>query len=244
MLELKTKINENNHQTIAKEILALQAVHSYLTTEKQSEYLKKKIMEEEQNENIRNQYVNEVIEIKENELIKKIDEKTAIEVAQINIPHDLTEIYDMFPNEREYIDEIIKQYKQLTLSMKFRERDELVRETRLYLENKNKQIIDQKIKEQEEMIKKNRELQTIEFIRRQQPEVEEEYIKNSIINEAKNRNLSDEEINNLLTEENIKLVKENIDKALQNKDINVYDGLFSNNLIFVLIPLLFLDFSC
>ena len=27
MLELKTKINENNHQTIAKEILALQAVH-------------------------------------------------------------------------------------------------------------------------------------------------------------------------------------------------------------------------
>lgn len=148
----------------------------------------------------------------------------------------------MFPNEREYIDEIIKQYKQLTLSMKFRERDELVRETRLYLENKNKQIIDQKIKEQEEMIKKNRELQTIEFIRRQQPDVEEEYIKNSIINEGKNRNLSDEEINNLLTEENIKLVKENIDKALQNKDINVYDGLFSNNLIFVLIPIAILGF--
>src|SRR5690606_10059159 len=88
MLELKTKINENNHQIIAKEILALQAVHSYLTTEKQSEYLKKKIMEEEQNENIRNQYVNEVNEIKENELIRKIDEKTAIQVAQINIPHD------------------------------------------------------------------------------------------------------------------------------------------------------------
>ena len=148
----------------------------------------------------------------------------------------------MYPDEREYIDEIIKQYKQLTLSMKFRERDELVRETRLYLENKNKQIIDQKIKEQEEMIKKNRELQTIEFIRRQQPDVEEEYIKNSIINEAKNRNLSDEEINNLLTEENIKLVKENIDKALQNKNINVYDGLFSNNLIFVLIPIVIIGF--
>ena len=41
----------------------------------------------------------------------------------------------------------------------------IVRETRLYLENKNKQIIDQKIKEQEELIKKSRELQTIEFIR-------------------------------------------------------------------------------
>src|SRR5690606_3878599 len=152
--------------------------------------LLKEIQERHQIQRVEENYVNEIIKLKQEE------EEIEKELKNINyMPLEIQELYNKYPQCRFYIDEQFEKYKQAILNLDNKLANNIINDIKKYVEQQSKYI------EDEENMKKinNQQIEErIKFINKHQHELEYQLIENDLRKKLLNEGYTDEEINFLI----------------------------------------------
>src|SRR5690606_15597621 len=180
--------------------------------------LLKEIQERDQIKRVEENYVNEIIKLKQEQELKDNEIKKELENLKY-MPLEIQELYNKYPQCRFYIDEQFKNYKQAKLNLDNKLANNIINDIKKYVEQQSKYI------EDEENIKKlnNQQIEErIKFINNNKHELEYKLIENDLRKKLLNEGYSDDEIN-LLIKMNIDRIKNEIDKSLKGEKNNLSD---------------------
>src|SRR5690606_26009328 len=179
--------------------------------------LLKEIQERDQIKRVEDNYVNEIIKIKQEELK---DEEIEKELKNINyMTLEIQELYNKYPQCRFYIDEQFEKYKQAKINLDNKLANNIINDIKKYVEQQSKYIEDE---ENMKKINDQKVEERIKFINKHQHELEYHLIENDLRKKLLNDGYSDEEIN-FLIKMNIDRIKNEIDKSLRGEKNNLSD---------------------
>src|SRR5690606_25163294 len=180
--------------------------------------LLKEIEERDQIKRVEENYVNEIIKLKQEQELK--DEEIKKELENIKyMPLEIQELYNKYPQCRFYIDEQFEKYKQAKINLDNKLANNIINDIKRYVEQQSKYIEDE---ENMKKINDQKVEERIKFINKHQHELEYHLIENDLRKKLLNDGYSDEEIN-FLIKMNIDRIKNEIDKALKNEKNNLSD---------------------